>query len=63
MKVKRYVVFAYDRVYPSGGWSDYQGSFDTLPEADERARELMAKSYTRRINSQVLDLETGEQIE
>lgn len=28
-----YLVFAYDQYYPSGGWNDYRGSFNTKHEA------------------------------
>jgi len=31
--VKRYAVFAGRNYYPRGGWSDFQESFDTIPEA------------------------------
>ena len=31
--LKQYLVFAYDRYYPGGGWSDFKGSFDTEEEA------------------------------
>jgi hypothetical protein len=31
--MKRYLVFAGDTYYPSGGWNDFQRSFDKLEEA------------------------------
>ncbi len=33
--IKRFVVFSGDRYYPSGGWRDYQASYDTLDAAAE----------------------------
>lgn len=32
MKLKRFLVFGGSRYYPSGGWEDFKGSFDTLEE-------------------------------
>ena len=34
-KLERYLLFAGDTYYPSGGWSDFQASFDTMLEAQE----------------------------
>lgn len=31
--MKRYLLFAYDDYYPSGGWNDFKGSFDSVEEA------------------------------
>ena len=31
--LKRYLLFMYDNYYPSGGWSDFRGDFDTVEEA------------------------------
>lgn len=36
----RYLVFAGEDFYPSGGWSDFRGAFDTLEEAMASAQEL-----------------------
>lgn len=33
--MKRYLVFAGSQYYPYGGWSDFQGDWDTLAEAVE----------------------------
>lgn len=30
--MKRYMIFAYDHYYPSGGMSDFQTSVDTIEE-------------------------------
>lgn len=39
---KRFMLFAYDNYYPSGGQTDVLGSFDTLEEARNRT---YAKEY------------------
>jgi len=31
--MKRYLVFACDSYYPRGGWNDFAGTHDSLPEA------------------------------
>lgn len=31
--MKRFLAFGGDQYYPSGGWADFQGSFDTKDEA------------------------------
>ena len=31
--MKRYLLFKCDRYYPSGGWGDFAGSFDSIAEA------------------------------
>ncbi len=54
MKVKRFVVFAYETYYPGGGWNDYQSSFDTAVEAYLWAARNRA--------DQIIDLETGRDI-
>jgi hypothetical protein len=33
MKMKRYLLFCFDGYYPSGGWGDFVGTFDTIEEA------------------------------
>lgn len=38
--MKRFLVFAYDRYYPSGGWNDFKDSFDTYEEAEAYATSL-----------------------
>jgi hypothetical protein len=37
--MKRYLVFSGQTYYPSGGWEDFIGSFDT-PEEAEAARRI-----------------------
>jgi len=36
--LKRYLLFAFDNYYPSGGWSDFRGDFETLEEALEASK-------------------------
>ena len=31
--MKKYLVFGGDYYYPSGGWEDFQGGFDSLDDA------------------------------
>lgn len=38
--VKRFVVFAYERYYPSGGFGDGRADFDTREEAEAYANTL-----------------------
>lgn len=56
IKIKRYVVFAGEHYYPSGGWGDYRGSFDTLEEAQALIGTLGPSTYDW---AHVVDLETG----
>lgn len=56
MKIKRFVVFAYDTYYPGGGWSDFISSHDTMEEALGVAKQERKSADIVR----VLDLETGE---
>lgn len=38
--VKRFVVFGYERYYPSGGFGDGRADFDTKEEAEAHANTL-----------------------
>lgn len=38
--MKRYLLFQGVLYYPSGGWSDFQGSFDTAEEALEHLKTI-----------------------
>lgn len=40
---KRYIVFACDDHYPSGGWDDKYGEAATIPEAKEMLEEAVRK--------------------
>lgn len=57
--MKRYLVFAYDVYYPSGGWNDFQGSFGTLEEAREKAQELKEQNDF----VEIIDLEAETRVE
>lgn len=48
MKPKRFAVFSYYEFYPSGGWSDFEASYDTLEDAMREENK-----------SQIVDLQTG----
>lgn len=41
----KYLVFAYDNYYPSGGWNDFRGVFDTLEEAQALKTKLNFYDY------------------
>jgi hypothetical protein len=56
--VKRFLVFAGDDYYPSGGWHDLVGDFDSL----EEARNVATKSEKRGHWSHIIDLTTGEKV-
>lgn len=35
-KMKRFLLFVYDKYYPNGGWNDFRGDFDTIMEAKDK---------------------------
>lgn len=39
--MKRYLVFAYDNYYPTGGWNDFNEDFDNLADAIVHADNLI----------------------
>lgn len=43
--MKRYLLFAGEEYYPSGGWNDFRGAFDTLEEARLAAFEPRGCEY------------------
>lgn len=53
-KMKRFLLFAFDAYYPSGGWSDFQGSFDTQQKAVNKVIEMRRDIY------QIVDAQTGQ---
>lgn len=64
--MKRYLLFVFTAFYPDGGWRDYAGSFDTLPEAVEAAPRVIADRSNHDAQYQVnepewhvVDRETG----
>jgi hypothetical protein len=58
--MKRFLVFAYDHYYPSGGWKDFQDSFDDEKEAIGKATSLKeTKTFD---HAHVIDSKTGEAV-
>ena len=55
--MKRYLLFAFDDYYPTGGWNDFRGSFDTAIEAFVDGANWPYE------NKQVIDSATGREIE
>ena len=55
-EMKRYLVFAGEIYYPSGGWSDFEGAFDTLKDAVLCARACRCDWW------HIVDIETGQKI-
>jgi hypothetical protein len=43
--MKRYLVFAYDNMYPSGGMDDFKFSFNTKEKAAEMLTYISVKNY------------------
>lgn len=57
--MKRYLVFEYERYYPSGGASDFAGSYDSLEEVPPNNRSDVPGAYDgRRDYQEVLDTQT-----
>ncbi len=54
MPSKRFLLFAFDCYYPTGGWNDFIGSYDSLDEASTAAKHC---NYDFK---QIVDIETGE---
>ncbi len=57
--MKRYLLFAGSCYYPSGGWSDFENSFDTLEEAVDAAESL---NVTKADWAHIIDKETGKKL-
>lgn len=55
--MNRYLLFTFDGYYPSGGWNDFQGSFDSIEEAVEFMQNL------RDDYAQIADIETNRIVE
>lgn len=51
--MKRYAVFSGENYYPCGGWSDFQGTFDTIEEARSHIATQKDQWW------QIVDLQTG----
>lgn len=58
MQVKRFLVFSFDSYYPSGGWNDFKGSYDTLEEAEYAMNEKPKLGYYD--NNHIVDSTTGK---
>ena len=43
--MKQYLVFAGSDYYPSGGWKDFKGSFDSIDEAKKFLNTKELRSY------------------
>jgi len=56
-KPKRWALFAGQTYYPAGGWSDFRGWFDILPEADDFIKVLKEKGYYNWF--QIVNIENG----
>lgn len=54
--MNRFLLFAGDTYYPSGGWNDLEGNFETLERAEAAAEELDPDWW------HIVDLETGEKV-
>ncbi len=55
--MKRYLLFCMESYYPSGGWDDFCGDFDSIEEAKERMRAQQHTDYWH-----VVDCTTKEQV-
>jgi hypothetical protein len=55
--MKRFLVFAWDHYYPSGGWNDFKIDIDNLDDAKLYARDQIREMG--RQFAQVVDTETG----
>ena len=60
--MKRYLVFAYDNYYPSGGWNDFRRAFDSLDEARAYAQALYDEYPKDCDNVQVIDSTTQQEV-
>lgn len=59
--MKRYLLFSYTQYYPSGGWSDFVGDFDTAAQAasfwnnkflDDKSDDGIPDEYAHLIDTQ-----------
>ena len=61
---KRYLLFAGPDYYPAGGWRDLMGDYDDpVPAVAEGKRLRKSRSMYRTDWWEVIDLETGEEID
>jgi hypothetical protein len=59
--LRRYLLFMGHNYYPSGGWNDFEASFDTLKDAMTKARDE-EESYCGGW-WQIVDLRSGELVD
>lgn len=45
MKIKRYLIFSGDAYYPSGGWEDFDTSFDDLDEVANYIKKFKGEHF------------------
>jgi hypothetical protein len=43
--MKRYLLFVFNGNYPSGGWNDFDGSFDNLKDAMKSAADTTFDNF------------------
>ena len=55
--MKRYLLFSGDNYYPSGGWYDFDESFDSLEGAREHIEKLKKEHHPDWAH--IVDTETG----
>lgn len=55
--MKRYLLFMFDQYYPTGGWNDFRGSFDSIEAATAAVAEAQYCDFW-----QVVDSQTGEMV-
>jgi len=58
--MSKYLVFGCDRYYPSGGWSDFEGSFETLELAQEYIKKQNEVFSTSHDYWEIVDKEKEE---
>ena len=57
VKLKRFLLFAGDNYYPTGGWRDFYSAHDTLDDAVLEAANLQAIDWWH-----VIDSTSGEEV-
>lgn len=58
--MKRYLLFKGSAYYPGGGWDDFAGAFDTIPEAKAM---LKPRDYSEWGWWHIVDTETMDTID
>ena len=58
--MKRYFLFWGDDYYPSGGWDDFGGDFDTVAEAEEMFKADCSKRSRQWYH--IVDTETMDKV-